>query len=385
MRTRLQTWQDLIDHVIDYWGANPGAESTRDAKRASLRALDVLTNDANWSYYYERGHLTLDAGYSTGTVSYDHTGGASERLVTLSDGTFPDWVARGDIVIENVVYSVAERLSDTTLTLSVHSNPGSDVTDSAFTVYRDSYELPGDFKAIGAITLPTHAVVLESEHPSVWLERQRIYRSVAMPRFYTIRGSTDYQGAMCLSFFPAPDDDYQVDLIYQRRPRQLNIASYSRGTVSCGQGSATLTGSGTSWTSKLEGTVVRLSEVADEAPTGREGANPAALERVVLSVDGPTSLTMDDGADDDLTDVSYLMSDPVDIEAGAMWTALLASCESQAAKTRRMDDRGLAEQEYRSALLRARETDSRNFAERAAGTTRQFPVRLADMPRGEDQ
>lgn len=385
MRTRLQTWQDLIDHVIDYWGGNPGAESTRDAKKATLRALDVLTNDSNWSYYYERGHLTLDAGYGTGTVSYDHTGGASERLVTLSGGTFPSWAARGDIVIENVVYSIAERLSDTTLTLSVHSNPGGDVASGAFQVYRDSYELPADFKAIGALTLPTHSVVLEPEHPSLWLERQRIFRSIAMPRFYTIRGSQDYQGALCLSFFPAPDDDYQVDLIYQRRPRQLNIASYSRGTVSCASGSAVLTGSGTLWTSKLEGTVIRISDSADEAPTGREGGNPAAIERIVLSVDSPTSLTMDDVADDDLTDVLYLMSDPVDIEAGAMRTVLLVCCEAQAAKTRRMNDRGEAEQEYRSALIRAREADSRNFAERAAGTTRQFPMRLADMPRGEDQ
>lgn len=72
--------------------------------------------------------------YNTGTVSYDHTGGSSERLVTLSGGSFPAWVdTDAAITIAGVRYPIASVLSSTTLTLNAASstntvnNPGADV------------------------------------------------------------------------------------------------------------------------------------------------------------------------------------------------------------------------------------------------------------------
>lgn len=76
----------------------------------------------------------VNTTYSTGTIFFDFTGGASERLVTISGGTLPGWVdAECAITISGVRYPIASVLSTTTLTLSANAsnadnNPGGDVT-----------------------------------------------------------------------------------------------------------------------------------------------------------------------------------------------------------------------------------------------------------------
>lgn len=72
--------------------------------------------------------------YNTGTVSYDHTGGSSERLVTLSGGSWPAWLDTDcALTIAGVRYAIASVNSSTVLQLGADSstkaanNPGSDV------------------------------------------------------------------------------------------------------------------------------------------------------------------------------------------------------------------------------------------------------------------
>jgi hypothetical protein len=385
MRIEMVTWKDLVDHTIDYLGATPSAEARRDGRRATLEALRDLASAGEWTYYYDRFRLDIVGPYLTGTLSYDHTGGAYERLLTLVGGTWPSWAALGSIVLDNIPYEVDRRIDDTRITLTENANPGADATPGAWTLYRDTYPLPCAFQAVGTIILIAHMLLLVPEHPNSWLDRQRIYRGVAMPRLYCIRGDPNFLNTLAISFFPAPDNTYQTDMIYRRRPRPMNIEEYTSGTVSSTQGSAVLTGSGTAWTSRLEGAVLRIGLDPKAAATGRVGANPPLLERQVVSVDSATQLTLDDVAEDSLAGAKYVISDPADVETGAMYSALLRGCEAQIAKARRMTDRAQAEGEYSKALIRAREADARRFGEERAGEGRRpWPVRLRDMPAGGD-
>src|SRR5262245_1837785 len=123
----LTTYKDLIDHVVDFLGANPSGEAHRDARRAVLAGLRNLASAHRWFYYFSRGHLATAAPYSLGTVAYTHSTGLYPRLVTLTDGAWPEWAALGTVVLGNIAYDVAARYSSTLLGLSAASNPGMDL------------------------------------------------------------------------------------------------------------------------------------------------------------------------------------------------------------------------------------------------------------------
>ena len=166
-RVSLVTWKDLIDHTVDWMGVNPEAEAIRSARRATLNAMRDLANEANWIYYYGRCRITTSAPYTTGTIEYDHTGGAYERVVTLSGGTWPSWASLGTLVINNTPYEVSARKSATEITLTSGSNPGEDVAaGSTYTLFRDTYTLPNLFKSVGTIVMLGYSTLLAYEHIS---------------------------------------------------------------------------------------------------------------------------------------------------------------------------------------------------------------------------
>ncbi len=381
MDIKLTTYKDLLDHTVDFLGANPGGDASRDARRAIQAAYRDLANRRHWVYYYTRGRLNTVAPYSTGTVAYTD----ATRTVTLSGGTWPSWAGDGVIVLNNLACQIALRSSGSDIILSRASALGADVAAGAtYTLYQDTYNLPVDCIAIDRLILVNNAFVMSYEHPADWLERQRIIHSPATPRYYTIRGSPNYAGSLALSLFPAPDDTRQFDFIYQRRPRPLLKDEISVGTATATNGSDTITGVGTSWGAGLIGSSIRLSADSLVLPSGLAGANPAELERVIVDVVSATSLTMDQVSGEDLTGVKYLISDPADIEESAMLTALQRGCELQVSISRNMKTKDKAEQAYNRALIEAMEADSRSFAPEAEGRTRTWPTRLAHMPRGAD-
>lgn len=81
--------------------------------------------------------IGLDS-YSTGTVVYDHTGGANERQLTLTGGTWPTWAkSPGRIFINEDWYSLDTRVSDSIVTLKSTDNPGADVASTTFYAEQD--------------------------------------------------------------------------------------------------------------------------------------------------------------------------------------------------------------------------------------------------------
>lgn len=384
MRVPLLTWSDLIDHLVDWMGANPTAEARRDARRASLNALREVSGIHNWTYYYGRGRVNTVAPYRTGTIAYDHAGGAYERLVTLTDGVWPDWAALGSLMVNNIPYEVYSRIDDTRITLSVNSNPGADVTAAAgWVLYRDQYTLPAGFQSMGDAIIVTQARQLTQEHPSQWLTRQRIWHGTAIPITYSIMGDQNYQNALAIAFYPPPDGVYPIDFIYKRKPRELRIDAYTAGTVAGVQGGITLTGTGTAWDSRMAGSVVRIGTATD-APTSRAGSFPARQERLVVSVESATSLTVDALWDEAFSEVKCVISDPVDIDTAAMETALLRKAELETAYARTLKNRTELIQTYNMEMIKARELDSRNFGDEVAGGRAMWPRRLANYPMRND-
>ncbi len=385
MSRPLVTYSDLIAHILDYLGSNATQEAARDARRAALDAYRELSHAHRWMYYQSRGRVQTVAHYNTGTIAYDHTGGLYERMLTLTDGVWPTWAARGTVLVDQVVYLVAERKSDTVVTLNIDSNPGLDVVaGTEYTIYQDTYPLPHDFLEMEQIYEARRTFWLEFGEPGEWMGLQTARLGPASPRMYTIMGHPDFYGCLGLFLWPPPDNIYYLDFVYHRRPRPLKLDQVDAGLVTTTSGSATVTGDGTAWTSSMAGSVLRFSATKQDLPTGPSGGNPAASERIITSVASATSLSVDSVLGDSFSGVKYLISDPVDIEEGAMFTALLRCCEQQTTIVRIMKNLAMAQGNYRDALILAREADARSYARRSPGPRRAGYRRLANMPRGSD-
>ncbi len=379
----LWTYKDAIDHAVDYMGGATGKETERFARRAVQLAVNSFQGVRNWSYFNTTGRINLSASYSTGTIEYDHTGGSSERLVTLTSGTWPSWAADGSVVIADIPYAVSSRLSSTTLQLSVTLNPGDDVAaGTSYTIYRDGYTMPVDFGAAGELVhIGTASGPLDFMPHSDLIDLQRIRVITGTPRYYSFVGDPRRYGAIMIRLYPFPDVANTIAYSYRRQSRRLATDLYSTGTATITNGLTTLTGSGTTWNSQLVGCVIRFPiDASSPVPTGLAGANPFFVERTIAAYVSETSMTLDQDPQVSLAGVKYSISDPLDIEPGPMLTFFLREVEMQCRTIKRMTATDGEPQAYLKARTEAFEADAKTFADRTSYDGKPYPMRLADFP-----
>lgn len=359
-------YQDLLDHVLAYAGDDATATATAKHRRAVQDAMRVVGNRHQWIYLWSLGRITTHGAYSTGTIEYDHTGGANERQVTLTGGTWPTWAADGYLVFNNTPYQVAARISDTVLTLGVNQNPGEDVAAATeFELLQDQYQLPTDFLAGDETVVNDIGTVLTYEHPRTWSSQRRTSAGPGQPVTFTYVGDQNRIGTLKMALFPAPDSAYAIDFLYRRRPRQCFFEMVTDGTV--GATGTAVTGAGTAFTARMIGSVIRLAGDNQTMPTGEGGGNPAVEERVVTAVASATALTVDSAFTDTHAGVRYVVTDPVDVEPLVMGEYLLREIEAQWRIVARSKVDKLDEQrDYNMALQRALEGDSRSTSRGAA-------------------
>jgi len=382
------TFHDTLLHLEDYERANPSSQRSRFHRRAIFTGMINLSHAHHWSYFYQIGRVNTVAPYSEGSISFDYTGGAYERMVTLTGGTWPAWAFTGTMIIGEVRYQVAERINGNILQLSVHSNPQADLdAGTGYVLMRDRYLLPQDFWTLDQLEAPEAWRDMVYVHPRDWVLRTRYSTASGnTPARYSVIGSEDFQGCMDLIVEPYPDRATPLDFLYSRHPRQIKVQDHKSGTVTTSNLSKVVTGEGTAFTDELVGSIIRVASDAVEYPTGRDGANPYSEQRIVMTVQSATQLTVDFDFTASRSGVKYVVSDPIDIEYGVMKTAFLRCCENQLAKMARLGGpQGMqhSEAEWRGALIEAKEADSRSTAPRSVGRS-PYPQRLRDMPSGAD-
>ncbi len=378
---RLTTFNDLIDHTISFMGKDAGTNAAIDAKEAVQSAYAQLALYHPWNYYRRVYRMATNPPYSTGTVVYDHIGGAYPRLLTLTSGTWPEWAASGAVQINGVVYEADERISGTQLTLDRSSNPGDDVASVGYRLFRDSYPLPADFLAVVELSFSDSLAGPGFITPQEFVRlRGRLNSSAGRPQAYAVLGSTDFFGSMQMSFYQAPDQNYNADLIYKSRGRDLIIDAHTEGLVSVSIGSDILTGVSTEFSDEMVGSIVRVGRDSEPIVTGNERLNRYLLERTVLEVISETSIRMDSASTFDRTEVAYIISDPVDVEPNAMMVALKSECRRQARlknRTKRVEG-GEDIESWRTDLQLAIAADSRYIGLRQASAPSLHYRRLQD-------
>lgn len=371
----IQSAYDIVTYLLEWSGGSADTRALSMAKRAVQEARRIVANEKHWTYYDTQGRLVTEASYSTGTVVYDYTGGANERMLTLTGGTWPTNAADGVVWIGRYTYRVDQRISDTVITLSEVDAPTSDISSTAYTWFKDFYLLPADCRAIGALIEPYSAIDVQY----VSMQRlQEFYLSgitASTPIYYAIGNPDGYDDRIGVRFYPPPAAEHKFNYIYQRRPLPLNNVDYSDGTVSLTSGSAVVTGTGTTFASSMVGDVFRVG-TATSKPTDFSGANPPAFESRIRSFTSATSVTLYDAADANYTGKKYRVSDFWDIEDGALAQAVYRCAEWQYALMMARSDVELCEKNFRKALLMAREADSRSFSVRQA----MIPLEIKRFP-----
>lgn len=376
---------DSVEALTTFLGADPGANAHIQIKTALMEARVEFQSIAPWTYLRSQGRIFLQASQTDGTVTYDHTGGAYERLLTLVDGTWPDWAVYGFIRIDQDSFTIARKLSSTQLQLDPVMNPGADIdAGTTYTLGLDTYELPEDFVA-GNDGMPTNNWGgMTYITPESWAEQARYVECFARPLFYTYMGDPRNPGRLALRVYPCPDTADLLDFVYRRKMKEFTTWDYSTGKVTVtGAPSRQVVITGGTFKSYMEGDLIRLSSNAKDIPTGREGLTPYAVERTIKSVVDSSTVLVDEDITDNFASVAFRVSSPIDVEE-AMGNAYQATVRKRLDRLRRAKDMQATESQWQMELTLAREYDQRDSSVRVAGMGRPWRLSIKNMPLGPE-
>jgi len=330
-------------------------------------------------------------GAETATCAYDHTGGDYERQVTLDTGyTLPSWAEDAYIRIGTDVCAIESAKTTTIATLDAQLNPGADVaTGTSCTIYPAYYVLPWDFGSFEGPWSEDSWDPGSYVSPSEWMALDRYRDTTGTPDWYTVMPLPDLYGSMGLFVHPPADADETFDFMYRRKLRQLRYSGHNTaetaGTITIAGDASAVTGSGTSFDSKMVGSILRVGD-ASNVPTGLDGMYPFEEERSITAVNSTTSLTLDAAINSGsgYAGVKYVISDPIDLEE-EYWNAFLRCCEKHLAIVRNMDSLGEKKAAFDEAMFLAKCASNRDTSVRVAGSYERFGRRLADIPLGDDE
>jgi hypothetical protein len=209
------------------------AKINKDALRQACfpDALDGERTPHVWSWLRPKGTLTLNAPYSTGTVTIAANGAGS--IVTLAVGTWPTWAASGDLWVDGERYPVLSRTSDSVIRLV--SLTATAAAGTTYSLIQHEYDLPSDFGGMnsdgfkvrrdqaecGFIPLwtPGDAEQHDSDDWGVGLPS----RAAVVPVAATATDDTRWQAIFT---GPLPKDDLRIEYRYKSIPPTLDGSTY---------------------------------------------------------------------------------------------------------------------------------------------------------------
>jgi hypothetical protein len=361
------TFRDIVDRVLDRLDSEPTDRNQRLARRAVADAYRDLPNRSTWSWYDRTAVFATSAPYTTGTIAYDHTGGAHDRMVTLTTGTWPDWSRAGVLKIGTSYYRVEQRVSDTLLTLEERANPGEDVASgTTYSLQRPTYDLPTDFRRSRGLYNLTNDWWMQPRSFDELLTFERADRhSPGISRSYAIASVNDSLGRLAIHLSPTPSAAATMELFYESKGRDLLMEYEAQGSVETTAGSTTVAGTSTAFADKHVGSLFRVSAHTTIEPTEETGSavtgayNPYTFQSRVLRVTNTTTLVLEDACPITYSGVKYCLSDPLDVEPEALFPALVAMANANFARLIKSNNIASYDRDADIALRLAKENDNR--------------------------
>jgi hypothetical protein len=336
----LFTWRDLIVEVNDWANTAASAGVDRRVRAATLNGMRDLCSRRDWKFLVEQRSIKLPASIELEGY-YDHTGGSSERLFTITDATaLPSEPGMWNVVIDQVTYEISGSSSGTTFNLTERSNPNGDVgtvlAPETVTLVRNTYACPGDFiKAYDPQSLNANRT-LAYLSPSDYVEMISSRAIYGEPRYWTVMPHERLYGQRAIRVFPFPSVDRLISIMYRKMPRPLRVSGMSPGeygtfTLDTGTDANRAAVTGITVSSKLIGCVFRMRSDTN-TPENSDGRYPYEDQAVVVDVHvGSGYLYLDRDLTTNYTAKACVVSDPVDVPV-YMLGALKQDCMYQYAK-----------------------------------------------------
>jgi len=383
----LFTYSDVIER-LEYFARGLGVGADQTLRREAIRAAyRQIPQERNWSFLHSNARLVMHAPQTTGTVSFDLTGGLYERMLTLTGATWPTWTQDASVRLGDppIVCDVDECKTSTIITLDRTMCPVEDITSTTYTLYPRWYALPNDFLSLAhpmdedtwTLGLPLSKEEIE--------QLNRFEDTTGSIEFYAIGSPLDLYGRMALYRHPPADDDETLDIPYIRRPRDIVWTGYdlsldAKGTITVTEGFTTVTGSGTAFESGMIGSILRIGTSSSARPSGLSGTERYGEQQSIKSVASTTNMTLSAAVATSRVGVMYRITDPIDLDI-AVYDAFVRRCELELSML--MKDRAaidVAMTAYASALRSAKQGDFRIYQPQVAGLPRKPVGRLADSP-----
>lgn len=385
---RLLLYSDVFDHIKRWCDLRGHSAGNEMAKQAIVNGYEEVAGFHDWSFLMRPRRIQLHAPQTTGSIAYTHSGGAYERMVTLTGSTWPDWAVDGAIRFESasgndIVSRVATVESTTVLTLDANMCPAADVAAGAeYTIWQEYYILWSDFASVVSIVGESNWTEMDPAAMPAILQLNKWNDTTGDSRYYCIAEAPDLFGSLAIYVWPPIESDETIELIIKREPRVLRYSGQDhaleyKGTVTVTAGNATVTGLSTAFEADMVNSIFRLSRNTNR-PTSHEGANPFVAERSIEAVGGTLLLTADSAFGASYSGVKYQISDSIDLEH-SVHPALLACAEKHAGEMLGLDDKKLFPKAVR-ALRVAASRDKRIHQRRISGSAPYTQRRLGTYP-----
>lgn len=384
------TYQDAVDHLCDFMGGSALDTGQRLVLKGVQNAYTRFVNERSWRYLYSPGRVNLNAPYSTGTVSFDLTGGTYERQLTFSTALpalVQTWIKFGRIRIDDVVYEIDDLKSSTVVTITERHCPTADLTTETFTLYRNQYPLGCGFRKMCDFTAENRWGSCYVP-PDEWLYLERHENATGTPYHWTVLADPEVNGSYVLAIEPYPTTAETLDFLYQRAARPIRLSGYESqcrtGTVTISADNTVVTGVGTAWTTDMQGSYMRFT-LGTSVPDGLGGLSPYLEQRKIRAVTNTQSLVLDTSVDFSYSSKPFVITDPVDLPE-TFWEAFVRCCEWQLAMTGRVKDASTQQHAafYQAALRRCFEMDNVTEIPRRFGGDVEYVNRGWDSPLGEN-
>lgn len=377
--TELFTYGDVIAAMDDFMQGHSVGHPPSSLRRNIQAALREFSGLHDWSFLLAPGRVQLTAPQTTGMVVFLLNTGTYERELTLTGATWPANAQDYSVRFDDIVCDIAERKSDTVVTLDSTMAPGADVASTTYSAWPRWYLLPPDFVSMTSTQEETSSWQLgQYVSPAEMFALTRYEDTSGDIEYYTVAATPDLFGRMALFVHPASDATETLDFLFKRRPRSLRYtgkdANDKVGTITMTSESTALTGTSTVFTSTHVGSVIRTAGNSS-LPTGMEGSNPWVEQRSIVAVTDATTATLDAAPTATHTDSNYCISDPIDIEVAA-YEAFLWCVKRHLATERRFKDLTAIQRTCEDAIVRARASDSRTRHRRVAGPSSQRRTRI---------
>jgi len=315
------TFWDLVQRLRLRRSLNPTPNELARLRTAIDDAYRDLPTMHNWKFYHRDFYLRTEASVTVGSATYDHTGGAYERQLTLASGSWPTSAEYGYVYFEGSSYEVERRVSSTVVVLSEETNPGRDLSMSGAVWFRSRYTLPSNVYKVVEIFQGNSLNRLVYASPAEASRLKQVYQSVGNPMRYSLLPSRDQFGVMDLCLIPAPsvETTYKIACKISPTPfRTLEVAASDGVVVNA---STALNSSSATFSNRIVGCLVRLSPTS-KLPKGLhqddEQRDDYVFQSIVRRVVSATEIEMTQPCDFSGSSLGYSISDIADIEPRGM-------------------------------------------------------------------